>query len=422
MKQVRLEWLETKKVPIDSLEDFQGQLKNLTKDRYNQFKKVLIKDGFTEPVSVWKNPKGKHKLLNGHQRLRTLKMMRDEGYVVPKDIPANFIEAKDEKEAKRKLLSLASQYGEVTEDGLYEFATEAELTFQDLKDNFNFPEINFDKYEKMFETDPQKDATEDEVPELPKDPISKFGDLYELGEHRLLCGDSTDKATVEKLMNGEKADMVFTDPPYGIDVVQSNSVGGGGPTKFGTVGAGKIVPAKTYRKIAGDETTEVAKKFYETSCEIGFKNIVLFGGNYFTDFLPPSRCWFIWDKEMTGNFSQAEMAWTNFEVGGVRVFKFLWNGLSREGNRKDELKGRIHPTQKPVGLFEQVFNRLDKIMSVFDGFGGSGSTLIACEKTKRKCFMMELDPHYIDVIVSRWCKYTNQTKIKKNGKEVEWSV
>jgi DNA modification methylase len=111
---------------------------------------------------------------------------------------------------------------------------------------------------------------------------------------------------------------------------------------------------------------------------------------------------------MTGNFSEAEMAWTSFSKGGIKVFKFLWNGLSREGNRKDELKGRVHPTQKPVGLFQNIFERFDGFKSIYDGFLGSGSTLIACEKTNRICYGMELDPHYCDVIIKRWEDYTGK--------------
>ena len=138
----------------------------------------------------------------------------------------------------------------------------------------------------------------------------------------------------------DKIVLVFTDPPYGIDVVQSNQVGGGGETKFkGKIGGNNFVESKTYSKIIGDNTTETAKKFYELCININLKNFILWGGNYFTDFLLPSRCWIIWDKEMTGNFSEAEMGWTSFNKGGVKIFKHLWNGLSRKGNRKDDIDG-----------------------------------------------------------------------------------
>lgn len=265
----------------------------------------------------------------------------------------------------------------------------------------------------------QPEVVEDEAPPVPKKARTVRGDIYTLGNHRVMCGDSTMIDEVEKLMDGKKADMVFTDPPYGINVVQGNQVGGGGPTKFGKIDGGNIVKSKTYNKIIGDETTNTAKMFYENCMAMGLKNIVLWGGNYFTDFLKPSRCWFVWDKEMTGNFSQAEMAWTSFEIGGVRVFKYLWNGLSRKGSRDVELKTRVHPTQKPVGLFGMIFQKFDFIKSILDGFMGSGSTLIACEQTNRTCYGMELDEKYCDVIVQRWVNFTGGDVIL-NGKKIKW--
>lgn len=243
---------------------------------------------------------------------------------------------------------------------------------------------------------------EDAVPDAPETPKTVEGDIWILGEHRLMCGDSTSIDAVEKLINKNKIDLCFSDPPYGIDIVQGKS---------SSVGGGQIVKAKTYLKIKGDETTEVAENFYNTCVACDIKNIVLWGGNYFTNFLPPSRCWVVWDKEMTGNFSEAEMAWSSFTKGGIKVFKFLWNGLSREGNRKDELKARVHPTQKPVGLFQMIFERFDGFKTIFDGFGGSGSTLIACEKTGRQAFIMELEPHYCDVIIKRWQDFTGKKAI-----------
>ena len=265
-----------------------------------------------------------------------------------------------------------------------------------------------DELDVLFPLEVEGLTDEDAVPEVPEEPTTKMGDIYQLGNHRLMCGDSTSIDAVELLMGGVKVDMVFTDPPYGIDVVQSNQVGGDGETKLGTVGSSNFVESKTYSKIIGDDTTDTAKAFYALCLSMQMESLVLWGGNYYTEFVPSSRCWLIWDKEMTGNFSQAEMAWTSFKTGGVKVFKFLWNGLSREGNRKDELHSRVHPTQKPVGLFVDIFNRVDDFRTVFDGFGGSGSTLIACEKTNRNAYLMELDPKYCDVIVKRWEDFTGK--------------
>jgi DNA modification methylase len=243
---------------------------------------------------------------------------------------------------------------------------------------------------------------DDSIPdESEVESICKAGDLWQLGEHRLLCGDCTDTGNIERLMDGEKADLLLTDPPYGIDVVQSNQVGGK-----------NIVPSSTYRKIEGDQSTDLAKDIYETLVD-KIENIIMFGGNYFTDFLPPSRCWVIWDKKMTGNFSQAEMAWTSFNTGGIKIYDFMWNGLSREGSRKDELTKRVHPTQKPVGLFEMILNDYSKEnQTILDPFGGSGTTLIACEKTNRKCRMCEIDEKYCDVIINRWEQWTGKKAVK----------
>ena len=151
-----------------------------------------------------------------------------------------------------------------------------------------------------------------------------LGDLFEIGEHRLLCGDSTDSDQVAKLMNGQKADMVFTDPPYGISVVSNNKVdgeklptfggavgGGGGATKKGK---NKIVDAKIYSEIIGDDTTDTAKEFYQTCVSLGMENFIIWGGNYFTDFLPVSACWIIWDKENFDSERSKKSADSNKEI------------------------------------------------------------------------------------------------------------
>lgn len=375
-------------------------------------KKSLSKFGYLQDIIV-NVRNGKNIIVGGHRRLEELGLPQGD------EIECTIVDL-SERDEKALNVALNNKHtsGEYDPEKLEEILKE-------ISDYEDFNDLNLDDLVDEFGldlSDGNQNEKDDLLPPEPDNVIIKKGDLIELGNHRLLCGDSTCKADVERLMNGEKCDMVFTDPPYGIDVVQWNHVGGGGPTKFGTVGAKNIVDAKTYSKIEGDETTETAKKFYLTCFDIGFKNIVLWGGNYFTDFLHPSRCWIVWDKEMTGNFSEAEMAWTSFSKGGIKVFKFLWNGLSREGNRKDELKGRVHPTQKPVGLFQKIFERFDGFKTIYDGFLGSGTTLIACEKTNRKCYGMELDEKYCQVIIRRWCDYTEKDEIKINGKAVSWKA
>jgi hypothetical protein len=313
------------------------------------------------------------------------------------------------------------------------------LELADLKlDGFDLDLIGFDA-DELAALESIGDGTEgltdeDAVPETPADPVTQPGDLFILGKHRLLCGDSTSVDAVERLMDGQKADMVFTDPPYGINIVKRTSgsnagvvvgakpygkqgiVGGGGSagamypyggaTKSGGGGA-TIVKPKLYAPVINDEGTGTAEAFYHCALASGIANFLIFGGNYFTAFLPASPCWAIWDKQNSGNFADVEMAWTSFDRG-AKLYSFMWNGLSRQGDRKTELATRVHPTQKPVGLIEKIFADFP-FDSYFDGFLGSGSTLIACEKTNRSCYGMELSPDYCDVIVRRWQAFSGKT-------------
>jgi DNA modification methylase len=260
------------------------------------------------------------------------------------------------------------------------------------------------------------EAVEDDFnEEPPEEPITILGDLYEIGEHRLLCGDSTDSDLVSKLKNESIIDLVFTDPPYGISVVQGSKVEGN--KGFGSVGGGKIVKAKNYSEIIGDDTTETAKEFYQTCISLGMENFIIWGGNYFTDFLTPSMCWIVWDKENTGNFADVELAWTSFNKA-AKLYKWQWNGMIRKGDKNIEGKTRVHPTQKPVGLFSEIFNDFD-FNICFDGFLGSGSTMVASHQLKRKCYGMELDPKYCDVIVKRMIKLDPSIKVKRNGQLID---
>jgi DNA modification methylase len=168
-----------------------------------------------------------------------------------------------------------------------------------------------------------------------------------------------------------------------------------------------IQKAKEYYPVIGDDTTETAESNYQIAKDYS-DNQIIFGGNYFTDFLSPSRCWVVWDKENTGTFADVELAWTSFDKG-AKLYHFMWNGICREGNRELEGKTRVHPTQKPVGMLSDILKDFtEKQDLILDCFGGSGSVLIACEQTGRTCYMMELDPHYIDVIIKRWEDFTGQ--------------
>lgn len=397
---------EIQHIPIGELKQYENNARTHSEDQIRKISDSISEFGFTNPILIDAD-KG---IIAGHGRVMAA---RELGIDTAPCIELSHLTQEQKKAYIIADNKLALDAG--WDDELLAF----ELT--DLVDGgFDISLTGFsdEEIDALIPKQIEPGLTdEDAVPDVPEDPVTRIGDIWICGDHRVMCGDSTSIDDVDKLMNGNKADMVFADPPYGIDVVQSSQVGGGGPTKFGKVGGINIVESKTYSKIIGDETTDTARDFYNTCVSLGMNNIVLWGGNYFTDFLTPSRCWVVWDKEMTGNFSEAEMAWTSFSKGGIKVFKFLWNGLSREGNRKDELASRVHPTQKPVGLFQMIFERFDGFQSIYDGFGGSGSTLIASEKTNRNCLMMELDPKYCDVIVNRWQEYTGKDAILESSGE-----
>lgn len=279
--------------------------------------------------------------------------------------------------------------------------------------NIELTGFDMDEIDKLLNYDIETGEVQEDnyEAEPPKEPKAKLGDIYQLGKHRLMCGDSTSVTHIDKLLDGAHIELFLSDPPYGIDVVQGAKICGN--KAFGKVGGGKIVEANNYMAIKGDDTTETAQENYNIVSQIT-DNQIIFGGNYFTDFLEPRSCWIVWDKENTGNFADVELAWTSFNKG-AKLYKWLWNGLCRKGDRYTEGIKRVHPTQKPVGLIGEMLKDFSKESDkILDCFGGSGSTLIACEQLNRQCYMMEYEPHYVDVIIDRWEQFTGEKAVLLN--------
>jgi len=215
-------------------------------------------------------------------------------------------------------------------------------------------------------------------------------------KHRIKCGDSTSEADVADLMDGEKADMVFTDPPYGIgEAAKDHS------------SRGKLAKPTIYHRSDWDNKIP-DKEFFDIFNKHDSIKII-WGGNYFTEHLEPSGSWVVWNKKNGANdFSDCELAWSNYK-NAVRYYEQTWNGMIREG----ETGKRVHPTQKPIALAEWCFENYGDPKTVLDLFLGSGSTLIACEKTERKCYGMEIDIKYMNVILKRYSDYCNGTIVKE---------
>lgn len=322
-----------------------------------------------------------------------------EGYIIVEGERHRYREVDvDEQWENAALLAANKHGGEFDPESLSTIMSELSLAGVDMElTGFDPEEIAASIAEVVPTIVPE--CGEDEVPEH-VDPTAKLGDIYQLGRHRLMCGDSTSIDAVETLMAGEKADMVFTDPPYGIDEETDRAF------------ASRTRKAKgnTFSKIIGDDSIDTALAAFSISDSMS-ETVCYWGGNYYAHKLPPSPAWVVWDKRVEENQrdmnSDCELAYVKHpSKESVRIFRHLWKGMIKGSEHG---QGRVHPTQKPIALAEWCFTELDpKGNSVLDLFGGSGSTLIACEKTNRRCFMMELDPRYIDVIVARWEKYTGK--------------
>lgn len=377
-----------------NITDIKPYNKNAKKHPDKQIKQVAesIKEfGFNQPIVVDKD----NTIIVGHGRFEAAKLL---GLT---DVPVITVDLSEEKAKAYRL----------ADNKLNESEWDMGLAIEELKGLSEelFALTGFDE-DLLIEADEKDDDIPENAPT-----VAKLGDIWALGRHRLMCGDSTDLVAVEALMGGQKADMVFTDPPYGIKVVKNQQIGGGG--KLGFAGATGEAKARKYREIINDETIETAQKHFELCKDLGYQNYILWGGNYFTSFLPAERGWIVWDKkegDIKNTFADCELAWTNLGKN-AQIYRFLWAGLLRKGDRDTELKERVHPTQKPVGLLSNILtDYTGKEMKVLDCFGGSGSTLIACEKTNRICYMMELDEKYCDVIIKRYEDYTGNKAERAN--------
>ena len=250
---------------------------------------------------------------------------------------------------------------------------------------------------------PELPPAPDDVVEPVADPITKRGDIWQLGRHRLMCGDSVEDFG---LLGDVSGGLVLTDPPYGISIVKGHTVGIPGPdttfAKRGTVGVAGVVPARKYAPVANDD-----RPFDPGWLLSVGEHQIIFGGQFFASKLRDGTAWLCWDKGVEHpSFSAFELAWTSF-AGHSRLYRHKWSGMVREGERGVELADRIHPTQKPVGLFESILADIGADFElVLDPFVGSGTTIIAAERQNRTCYAMEIDPGYVDAAVKRWEAYT----------------
>lgn len=258
--------------------------------------------------------------------------------------------------------------------------------------------------------DQTEDVIEDEAPEVDEDaePITKLGDIWQLGRHRLLCADSTDKEAVELLMDGKKADMVFTDPPYGV------SYTGGLQFKNGTVEKNNREMIKNDDVDIYEDVFRILSQFSNGACYVWFagtKAATLYNA---AEKYGEIHALIIWVKNggygaLNANYKQKHepcLYWkpknAKLNFCGATTETTVWE-VNKDGVNE------YHPTQKPIALPAKAISNHD-VETVLDLFGGIGSTLIACEQLDRTCYMMELDPKYCDVILKRYINLTGTSE------------
>ena len=386
-------------------------------DAINVVKKSLSEFGFQQPLVLDKD----NIIIVGHTRFAAAKEL---GF---KDVPCFIAEDLSEDKIKayrimdNKSAEYASwNYGLLTKEITDLLESDYDLEYTGFTD-VELEDMGFDMNLESFVEEPQSD--EDVIPEINEDkpPISKMGDVWILGNHRLLCGDSTSIDDVEKLMNKERADMIFTDPPWNVNYGDNDN------------------PKYKSRTILNDHMPEDEWADFVmgfcTSLKIASK------GGCMTYLVMSAQEWAVVDKTLrdSGFHWSSTIIWSKDKLVLSRKdyhtqYEPIWYGWNADETRLSPLLDRkqsdvweiprpqrseLHPTTKPIELIEKAINNsTQRTNLILDLFLGSGSTLIAAEKTGRKCYGMELDPKYADVIIERWQNYTGKNAVLEATDEI----
>lgn len=377
-----------------------------SEEQVNQICASINEFGFTNPLLIDE----KDSIIAGHGRLMASKKLGME------EVPCIVLKGLTEAQKKAYIIAdnkMALNAGWDEELLKIELENLKELDFDLELTGFNVDELD----DILGNNEEKQEIVEDDFEiELPEEPKAKLGDIYQLGNHRLMCGDSTSSEDVSKLMNGAKADMVFTDPPYNLE----------------TKGGCKGEIGKALKKQGND--IEFISNFEPQE----FLNVLptVFNNNLNAyifcnkDLLPTYLNWAVDNK-----YSYNVLIWKKpnaIPIGDshrpdieyMLLFRknAIWNNGLKDVNYSRCLEFSretgLHPTMKPIKLITNEMQISSNINSnVLDLFGGSGSTLIACEQLNRNCYMMELDPHYIDVIIQRWENFTGEKAVLLNEGE-----
>lgn len=362
--------------------------------------KSIEKFGFKVPIVV----DASNVIVNGHTRLKAAKYLglKEVPTIIADDLTPEQIKAF--RLADNKVGEIATWDEELLNAELDELA---DLDFDMTEFGFDLPDIEGEEVEVI------EDEFEEE---LPAEPISKLGDIYQLGRHRLMCGDSTNSLEVEKLMGNKKADLLITDPPYNVAY------------------EGKGKEALTIKNDS-KETNEFHSFLYE-AFSAAINNMKL-GSSFYVWYASSEVVNFHTALEEAGFLVKQELIWNKNSMVLSRQ-DYHWKhepclyGWASGGSHSwysDRKQTTIlnfdrptvnkeHPTMKPVALFDyQIKNSSKQGDCILDLFGGSGTTLIACKQNEREAYLMELDPRYVDVIIARWEAFTGEVAVKISGND-----
>lgn len=410
--------MEFKKIKIEQLihADYNPRKDLKAGDNeYEKIKRSIQEFGYVEPVIVNQHgfEDGKYLIVGGHQRTKVLK---DLGY---EEIDCVVVDMDKQKE-KALNIALNKITGEWDFDQLAVLMGELKLEDYDLE----LTGFDFSEAEQLLDSlkDDNEEPEEDEI-EMPDNPITQKGDVWLLGKHRLMCGDSTDKETVEMLMDGKKANLIVTDPPYNVSYQ-------GKTTDALTIQNDNMSDEQFYQFLLDSYTRmyEVADAgasiyvFHADSEGMNFRKAMIDAG-----FKLAQCC--IWAKQAMVMGRQS-YHWQHEPVlyGWKPTGAHYWNSDRKQTTLwhfDRPFRNEHHPTMKPVPLISYPIKNSSKMHDiVFDPFGGSGSTLIACQETDRVCYTMELDEKYADVIVNRYIAHTgadDSVYLLRNGEKIAYS-
>lgn len=390
---------------VDDLIPYINNSRTHSEEQVNQICASINEFGFTNPLLIDE----KDNIIAGHGRLLASKKLKME------EVPCIVLKGLTEAQKKAYVIAdnkMALNAGWDEELLKLELENLQELNFDLELTGFNVDELDDILGKNEEEVEIVEDDFEVEVPEEPK---AKLGDIYQLGNHRLMCGDSTKEEDVAKLIGNNKIELLLTDPPYNME----NNGGGcfGKSTENMIKRIDKLVDfdAKTIEFV---KKIDIGSYYFFTSKELIPQYFEMFKDYKFniliwckTNPTPWANNTFLPDIEYCLYFHNGKRIWNN-GLKPTEKYKKYYISNKLEGRKED---GDLHPTMKPLEMLRNKIEISSNINgNVLDLFGGSGSTLIACEQLNRNCYMMELDPRYVDVIINRWEQFTGNKAVKIN--------